>query len=147
MTTTTYRIGDTVFAVYHPRKGMLQSPIEDKIKEVSENFEPHSYILEKVNGLDDPDDDHWSNDWYGNLVEKEFLFRTMSEANAFLKEYYSKELGLLNKRTEKVKTILKNLYTPEEKSEWLVNFCEENDMDSNSEDDLDLAEKYFDESF
>lgn len=146
-TTTTYEIGDMVFAVYHPRKGMLQSPIKDKIKDVGENFSPYSYILEKVNGFSDDDDDHWSNDWYGNLVKDEYLFRTESEANAFLKEYYTNELGLLKKRTEKIKAILKNLYTPEEKSEWLVNFCMENDMNSNSDDDLELAKKYFDESF
>lgn len=84
------QVYDRVWTVYHPRIGYLSFPELDYIIDI----EKHSggLLLQKNNSLDDEEDDHWMNDYYGNLVPPSKVFRTKEEAKAFLLGYFETKL-------------------------------------------------------
>lgn len=98
-------VGTKVWVVFDPIYGYLEQPIEDVIKEV-DNENTTGVILEKLNHINDNDITHWTNDWYGNLVDTKYLFKTYEEAKNNLMSYYANEKSNLENKLAKINRIL-----------------------------------------
>jgi hypothetical protein len=88
-----------VWTITHPRKGYLKEPQLDYVKDISDLT--GGILLQYHNSLDDELDNHWSNDFYGNLVSREDLYPDYSSAQEALRSYY--EALLFKHKTEVVR--------------------------------------------
>lgn len=104
---TNFQKGDPVWTIYDPLKGYLKLPEYDYIKEV--NHHSNSAVLQSHNYLDDPNQDHWTNDFYGNCISAEYLFVGYESAQKSLRHVYSKQLCDLENKASRVRDILINL--------------------------------------
>lgn len=80
-------VGQKVWTVFDPSSGLLEFPSEDTITDVALRYQ--RVLLEKHNHMNEHPY-HWSNDYYGNLIEPEYLYETIGEAKEFLLEHYSR---------------------------------------------------------
>jgi hypothetical protein len=100
-------IGETVWAVYHPRNGYYAVPQQDFIQEVDKD--QSKVILQSANSLNDETDTHWTNDYYGNLVGLNTLYNSYEEAASFLLGRYEAELSLVEVQRARYKSIIADL--------------------------------------
>ena len=98
---------DRVWTVYHPRIGYLSEPELDYVIEIDKNT--GGLLLQKNNSLEDDEDTHWTNDYYGNLVSPSKVFRTEEEAREFLIGYYETILFDLNCKADRVRQKINRL--------------------------------------
>lgn len=104
-------VGDTVWVVCHPRKGFLQAPVEDTIAEVCEELKGHPprYLLTECNSMGEEGDQHWTNDYYGNLVTEGDFYLSCEEAHEALVNHYWHERSKAEKNLSDVIQILYDL--------------------------------------
>lgn len=102
-----YSIGQNVWTVIDPLKGMLEYPIADKILEVPTN-PPGRVLLLKTNHIDSTPYE-WYNDYYGNLIETRYIFGTFAEAQQFLIGYYDGKLSQAKLELDRLSIIVYKL--------------------------------------
>jgi hypothetical protein len=101
------KVYDRVWTTYHPRRGYLDHPELDYIIEIDWNS--GGLLLQRNNSLQDENDKHWTNDFYGNLVSPSQVFRTEEEAKEFLVGHYESELFELNRRADRIRQKINRL--------------------------------------
>ena len=100
-------VNKEVWCVYHPRNGFLLQPSKDYIKDIDVNQE--AVILQENCSLNDFDNQHWTNDYYGNLVSYKYLYESYEEAATFLLGYYEAELFKTQVRVRQLKAVIEGL--------------------------------------
>lgn len=95
------KVGSKVWTVHDPLTGILDFPSEDVVQEV--NHSTDSYLLTKHN--------HIEEDYYGNLVPREYLYGNKMSAAYYLLGYYEKELSLAKSSVEELNSLVSRLNT------------------------------------
>lgn len=102
-----FKINDKVWSIYDPIKGHLAYPIEDYVTQI--DHVSSAVILQSLNYLNDKTFDHWTNDYYGNLISTNYLFSSYGEACKMLAKYYESKLVLALGEVRRYEKILKDL--------------------------------------
>lgn len=104
---TNYAINEPVWTILHPRRGYLTEPKLDYIQEICTMS--NGVILQRHNSIGDGADDHWENDFYGNLVTPAYLYNSYEEAAAVLRSHYESEMSGLKVHVARIESILRGL--------------------------------------
>jgi hypothetical protein len=101
------KINDRVWSIYDPLKGYLQAPQEDYVTQI--DHKSSAVILQGLNYMDDETLDHWTNDYYGNLISTNYLFSSYEEACEVLSKYYEAKLVKVMGEARRYEKILADL--------------------------------------
>lgn len=100
-------VSQTVWTTFSPLKGVLDYPLLDTILEVPTN-PPGRVLLTKCNHIGGLPDE-WYNDYYGNLIEINYLFSSFEEAKNYLVSHFERQYNEVKKEEYRLNSVILRL--------------------------------------